>query len=127
MRALRTVAALSAIYDGLLGAGLLLAAEPLAAVFGVPPVRPAIFGDTNGLFLVAIGAGYLLPYRDPVRYRAYLWLMGPWLKGLGALAFVRDYFVRSSPTTFLLFALSDGLLAVATLWALLATRPGKTA
>jgi len=49
-------------------------------------------------------------------------VMGPLLKGAGALAFVLDHVMRDSPRSFLLFAASDGALAVWTLWALLATR-----
>jgi hypothetical protein len=44
--------------------------------------------------------------------------MGPLLKGAGALIFVLDYFVRHSPPAFLLFAISDGTLALVTFWAL---------
>jgi hypothetical protein len=46
--------------------------------------------------------------------------MGPLLKGAGAIAFVLDYLIRHSPASFLLFAASDGALAVATLWILMA-------
>jgi hypothetical protein len=74
------------------------------------------------MFLVAVGVGYLLPYRDPERYRGYLWVMGPLLKGGGALIFVLDYFFRGSPRAFLLFATTDGVLALVTLWALVASR-----
>ena len=45
--------------------------------------------------------------------------MGPFLKGAGAIAFVIDYLARGSPASFLLFAASDGALALLTLWALL--------
>ncbi len=94
----------------------------MAAVFGVAPPVPPIFGDLNGIFLIAIGVGYWFPYRDPARYRAYLWVMGPLLKGAGALAFVLDYLFRGSPSSFLLFAASDGTLALVTLVALIANR-----
>jgi len=53
-----------------------------------------------------------------VRFRWYLWLMGPVLKGAGAVAFVLDHVLRGSPRSFLLFAASDGVLAIVTLWAL---------
>jgi hypothetical protein len=66
--------------------------------------------------------GYYLPWRDPGRYRGYLWIMGPLLKGAGALVFLLDYFYRGSPRSFLLFAASDGALALVTLWALVRTR-----
>ena len=50
-----------------------------------------------------------------------MWVMGPLLKGAGAAAFLLDYAFRGSPRSFLLFAASDGLLAVVTLWALMRT------
>ena len=95
--------------------------DSLASLFGVPPATPRIFSDLNGLFLMAVGIGYALPWRDPVRYRGYLWVMGPLLKGAGATAFILDYLLRGSPASFLLFAASDGTLALLTLWALLRT------
>lgn len=115
----RTIAAVSAVYDGSVGLFLLLAAPQFASLFGVAPAQPPIFSDLNGLFLVAVGVGYYFPYRDPVGARWYLWVMGPLLKGAGAAAFLADYFIRHSPRSFLLFAASDGVLAVATLAALL--------
>jgi hypothetical protein len=116
---LSAIAAISGLYDGVVGAFLLLAADRLASLFGVPPASPPIFSDLNGLFLLAVGAGYYLPWRDPTRYRGYLWVMGPLLKGAGALLFTVHYLVGNSPASFLLFAASDGTLALLTLWALL--------
>jgi len=113
------VAGISGLYDLIVGAFLLLAADSLASLFGVPAANPRIFSDLNGLFLIAVGAGYYLPFRDPVRYRGYMWIMGPMLKGAGAAAFLLDYLFRGSPPSFLLFAASDGTLALLTLWALL--------
>lgn len=115
---LRVIALVSGLYDVLVGALLFLAAPQLAAAFGSPPVTPAVFAETNALFLVCVGLGYALPYRDPVRWRAYLWIMGPLLKFGGAFVFLRDVLLRDSPRSFLLFALSDGLLAALTLAAL---------
>lgn len=116
------VAGISGLYDLIVGAFLLLAADSLASLFGVPAANPRIFSDLNGLFLIAVGAGYYLPFTDPVRYRGYLWVMGPLLKGAGAAAFLLDYVFRGSPSSFLLFAASDGALALLTLWALLRER-----
>jgi len=45
--------------------------------------------------------------------------MGPALKGVGAAVFVLDYFIRHSPASFLVFAASDGALALLTLRALI--------
>ena len=112
------IALVSGLYDLLVGAFLLLSPGTLASLFGVPPASPRIFSDLNALFLIAVGLGYALPWRDPYRYRGYLWIMGPFLKGAGAIAFVLDYLLRGSPASFLLFAASDGALALVTLWAL---------
>jgi len=112
----------SGVYDSLVGAVLLFATGWMAAVFGVEPPVPIIHAKLNGIFLLCIGIGYALPYRDPARYRGYLWVMGPLLKGAGAAAFLVDYVVNGSPRSFLLFAASDGALALWTLAALSATR-----
>jgi len=115
---LSAIAAISGLYDFLVGAFLLLAPARIAAAFAVPPANPPIFSDLNALFLMSVGVGYALPWRDPERYRGYLWVMGPLLKGAGAAAFVLDYLLRGSPRSFLLFAASDGTLAALTLIAL---------
>ena len=118
----RTIAAVSGVYDASVGLFLLLAADRLASLFGVPPAQPPIFSALNGLFLLAVGTGYYWPFRDPRGARWYLWVMGPGLKGAGALAFLIDYLVRHSPASFLLFAASDGVLALLTLAALAGSR-----
>ena len=124
---LSTVAAISGLYDFIVGAFLLLAPDRLASLFGVPPANPPIFANLNALFLMAVAAGYVMPWREPERYRGYLWVMGPGLKGAGAVAFVLDYVLRDSPRSFLLFAASDGALAVLTLVALLSARSSRAA
>lgn len=110
---------MSGLYDLVVGAVLLFGTSWMAATFGVQPPVPVIHAKLNALFLICIGIGYALPWRDPVRYRGYLWIMGPLLKGAGAAAFLIDYFVNGSPRSFLLFAASDGALAV---WTLIALR-----
>jgi hypothetical protein len=119
---LRAVALVSLVYDALLGIGMLAGRSLLAQWFGVPSPSPPIHADLNGLFTLAIAAGYVLPYRDPERYRAYLWIMGPLLKGLGAALFVADHLLRASPSSYLVFAAADGAFALVTLWALLRKR-----
>jgi hypothetical protein len=117
----RGVAAASGVYDALVGI-LMLAGRPLLArLFSVALPTPPIHADLNGIFLLAVAAGYLIPYRDPDSRggRTYLWTMGPLLKGAGACAFLIDYFARHSPASFLVFAASDGAFALATLWVLL--------
>lgn len=116
----RTIAAVSLVYDALVGVVMLAGRPFLAQLFAVSLPTPPIHADLNGIFLLSIAAGYLIPYRAPQSSggRAYLWIMGPGLKGAGAAAFVLDYYVRHSPRSFLLFAVSDGTLALLTLWAL---------
>jgi hypothetical protein len=102
----------------------MLAGRPLLVrLFDVAPPEPPIHADLNGVFLLAVAAGYLIPYREPqsLAGRSYLWVMGPLLKGAGAIAFLLDHLVRHSPRSFLLFAASDGALALVTLAALLST------
>jgi hypothetical protein len=118
---LRVVALVSFFYDVVVGIAMSFGREWLVAWFNVPRPLPPIHADLNALFVTTVGLGYLLPYRDPERYRAYLWLMGPLLKGAGAAAFVLDYWLRDSPPSFLLFAASDGTLALVTLIALVRT------
>jgi hypothetical protein len=117
----KAVAAVSGIYDAIVGVTMLAGRPLLSSVFNVALPEPPIHADLNGIFLLSVAAGYLIPYREPdsTGGRAYLWVMGPLLKGAGAATFVIDHFVRGSPAAFLLFAVSDGALALVTLWALL--------
>ena len=118
---MRTVALVSMIYDISVGLLLTVFRGPLTTLFGVPAAVPPIHVDLNAVFVTAVGIGYWLPYRDPERYRGYLWVMGPILKGAGAATFILDYLLRGSPASFLLFAASDGALAIATLIVLVRT------
>ena len=120
LRTLSLVSLVSGIYDVAVGVTLLTAREWMARTFGVMSPQPPIFVELDALFLIAVGIGYLLPYRRPEAYRGYLWVMGPLLKGAGAVTVVADHFVHATPVSFLLFAVTDGTLAVVTLWALLA-------
>lgn len=119
---LSVVAGVSLAYDVAAGLLLLLATGSMASWFGVPPPQPILFAKLNGLFLIAVGLGYLQPMLRPDEHRAYLWVFGPLLKGGGAAIFVIDHLVNQTPRSFLLFAVTDGLLAVWTLWALLRRR-----
>jgi hypothetical protein len=116
----RTIAAVSGIYDASVGVMMLAGRPLLAQLFAVSLPSPPIHADLNGIFLLSIACGYLIPYRQPQSSggRAYLWIMGPVLKGAGAAAFLLDFAIRHSPRSFLLFALSDGALALLTLAAL---------
>lgn len=118
---MRTIALISCIYDVSVGMMLMFFRGSLQTWFGLPAAVPPIHVDLNAIFVTAVGIGYLMPYRDPDRHRGYMWVMGPLLKGAGAAAFVLDYFLRGSPPGFLLFAASDGTLALVTLIALVGT------
>ena len=122
MNCLRAIAAVSGLYDLTAGVAMLMGRPLLARFFDVALPQPPIHADLNGIFLLAVAAGYVIPFRDPERGRGYLWVMGPLLKGAGALVFVFDHLARHSPRSFLLFAASDGVLALVTLWALVVTR-----
>ena len=119
---LRSVAAISLVYDVSIGLTLFFFRDLLQTWFGVPAPNPPIHVDLNAIFVTAVGMGYLLPFRDPQHNRGYMWIFGVALKGAGAVAFVLDYWMRGSPAAFLLFAASDGTLALITLAALRASR-----
>lgn len=121
---IRGLALISGLYDILVGVSLTAGRPLLISLFGVPAPLPPIHADLNALFVTVVGIGYWWPYRDPVRYRWYMWLMNPVLKGAGALVFIADYLLRGSPASFLLFAACDGALAIVTLWALVQRRAG---
>lgn len=121
-RALSLISAISGLYDTVVGAFLFFGRPQLAAWFGAPVPVPPIHADLNAIFATCVGIGYWFPYREPERYRGYLWVMGPVLKGAGAAAFILDYLYGGSPASYLLFAASDGTLALITLVALMATR-----
>ena len=118
-RALRVVAGVSLVYDLSIGVVLLVATGTMAGWFGVPLPTPAVFVKLDALFLICVGLGYLQPLRNPDAHRAYLWVFGPVLKGAGAAAFLVDHIVNGTPASFLIFAGTDGALALATLAVLL--------
>ena len=115
---LRTIALISGLYDITVGVALTAGRPLLMSIFQLPAPVPPIHADLNALFVTSVGIGYWWPYRDPVRYRWYLWLMGPLLKGAGAAIFLADHLLRGSPDSFRLFAACDGTLAMLTLFAL---------
>jgi hypothetical protein len=112
--ALRTLALVSGVYDLALALPMLLIAPQLAAVMGAPPPVPLINAQLNGVFTLSLAAGYFWAARDVEARRGYLWVAGVLAKGLGAALFVLDHFLHGSPSTFLLFAVTDGSLAILT-------------
>ncbi len=117
-RQLSVVAGISCVYDLSLGLALLAAADHVAALFGVVVPEPRTFVTISGLLLVCVGLGYLAPWKAPDAHRAYMWIFGPLLKGAGAFIFVLEH-LSGAPASYLVFAASDGMLALVTLAVLL--------
>jgi len=120
------VAYVSAAYDLLLAVPLLLAPAATARLFGLGPPAPLVNAQLNGLFTLALAAGYLWAARDLEHRRGFLWIAGVLVKGAGAGLFLADHLLRQSPPLLLAFAASDGTLALLTLAVLLATRRPAT-
>jgi hypothetical protein len=121
--ALRALARVSGVYDLLLAVSMLLFARPLAAAMGAPPPVPLVNAQLNGVFTLTLAAGYFWAAGDVEARRGYLWIAGVLAKGLGAALFVLDHLREGSPSTFLLFAVTDGSLAVLTAWLLRRGQP----
>ena len=119
---LRSLCLVSGLYDLLIAFPLLLAPVATSRVFGAPDPVPILNAQLNGVFTLTLGAGYFWAMPDPEGRRGYLWCAGVLAKGLGAILFVLDHFLRGSPASFLLFAATDGGLALLTLALLLKTR-----
>jgi hypothetical protein len=111
---LRALSIVSGVYDLAIGVAMLLAARPLAQIFGAPAPVPVLNAELNGVFALAIGIGYFWAARDLGARRGYLWIAGVTAKGLGAVVFLLDHFIEGSPASFLIFAASDGTLALLT-------------
>ena len=97
---------------------MLLAPEFTARMFGAPSPVPVLNAQLNGLFTLTLALGYFWCAQNVDERRGYLWVAGVFVKVAGAALFIGDHFLRGSPASFLLFAASDGTLAVLTLLAL---------
>ena len=127
MKLLLGVVVVSGIYDVLLGGALLFALEEVRQLFGTEPPLFPVHANLNGLFALAVGLGYFAILKNLEANRWYIWIMGPVLKGGGALLFTLDFLLRDSPPLFLVFAATDGVLAAVTTVALVATAPRERA
>lgn len=119
---LRSLCQVSAFYDLLIAVPLLLAPVGVSRLFGAPDPVPVLNAQLNGMFTLTLAAGYVWAMADPEARRGYLWCAGVLAKGLGAVLFVLDHLLRVSPASFLLFAATDGGLALLTLALLLKPR-----
>jgi hypothetical protein len=116
---LKGLAVVSGLYDLALALPMLLVPLTMARLFGAPDPMPVLNAQLNGVFTLALAAGYFWAARDTEARRGYLWVAGVLAKGLGAALFVADHWLRGSPMSFLLFAATDGTIAVVTAIALL--------
>jgi hypothetical protein len=121
--ALRRLALVSGIYDVLLALPMLLAAPTVARLMGSPPPVPLVNAQLNGVFTLTLALGYFWAAEDVDARRGYFWVAGVFAKALGAALFVADHFLQGSPLSFLLFAMTDGTLALVTL--VLLRRPAR--
>jgi hypothetical protein len=112
---LKSLAIVSGFYDLALALPMLVAAPRMAELFGAPPPVPLLNAQLNGVFTLTLAVGYFWAASDPEARRGYFWVAGVLAKGLGAALFVLDHFTEGSPPAFLLFAATDGALALATL------------
>lgn len=123
MTSLRTLALVSGAYDLVLAVPMLFLAPEVARLFGAPPPVPVVNAQLNGVFTLSLAVGYFWAARDLEARRGYLWVAGVLAKGLGVVLFLLDHFTQGSPASFLLFAVTDGALAVLT--AVLLLRPAR--
>jgi hypothetical protein len=121
---LRALSIVSGVYDLAIGVAMLTAARTMAQAFGAPAPVPLLNAELNGVFTLTIGVGYFWALRDLPARRGYLWTFGVLAKSLGAALILFDHFTEGSPRSFLVFAASDGTLALLT--AALLMRNGKS-
>jgi hypothetical protein len=119
---LRTLAYISGVYDLALALPMLFIPLTMAQLFGAAPPSPVVNAQLNGVFTLSLAVGYFWAAQAPEERRGYFWVAGVLAKGLGAALFVADHFMRGSPSTFLVFAATDGGLAILTLFLLLRGR-----
>lgn len=115
---LRALAWIGGVYDLALSLPMLLAPELTARLFGAPQPVPVLNAQLNGLFTMTLALGYFWCALDVEARRGYLWVAGVFVKLVGAALFIGDHFLRGSPTSFLLFAATDGSIGLVTLYAL---------
>lgn len=125
-RRLRALALVSAFYDLALGLPMLVAAPEIAGLMGAGAPSPVINAQLNGLFTITLALGYFWAAADVEARRGYLWIAGVLAKAAGSLLFVVDHFARGSPDSFLLFAATDGTLALVTLVLLLQAKEPRS-
>src|SRR3990172_6804074 len=80
---LRPLALVSGVYDLMIAAPMLLAPEALARLFGAAPPVPVLNAQLNGVFALALAAGYFWAAGGAEARRGDLWAAGGLAPGLG--------------------------------------------
>ena len=124
---LRGLALVGGVYDFILSLPMMFAPELTARLFGAPPPVPVVNAQLNGLFTLTLALGYFWCAQDVSSRRGYLWVAGVFVKIAGAALFIGDHFLRGSPSSFLLFAATDGSIGLLTLLALMNPDEGARA
>ena len=123
---LRALAFLGGVYDLALCVPMLFAPELTARLFGAPQPVPVLNAQLNGLFTLTLALGYFWCALAVEERRGYLWIAGVFVKLAGSAMFIADHVFRGSPSSFLLFAATDGSIGLVTLAALLrVSRPSS--
>lgn len=100
---------------------LLLEPEWLLAVLGIP-LHQLVWGQFAGLLLILLSLFYIPATIDLGRYRANAWLAVFPSRTAGTLFFFLAVFAFDQPAGFLLGALVDGSIGLATLYCLIRIR-----
>ncbi len=99
------------VVDAVFGTAILIAAEPAAPLLRVTLPTPPIYLDLNGLFLVALGAMYLMIWREPKRL-APIAAVATLLRFGGFALFLGGAVLGRGDPSFKALALVDGVLAI---------------
>ena len=120
---LKALAWVSGIYDLALAVPMLFAARETARLFGAPDPVPLLNAQLNGVFTLSLGVGYFWAAAATARSGAVTsgW-PGCSRRGWGPRSSWSTISCAARRTSFLLFAATDGSLALLTL-ALLLRRP----
>jgi hypothetical protein len=125
-RFLKAMAIAGGVYDLALALPMLMAPEWAARLFGAPPPIPVINAQLNGLFTLTLAVGFFWCAGNVNARRGYLWIAGVFVKLAGSALFVVDHVLRGSPSSFLLFAVTDATIGLLTFAALVSSsRPSS--
>lgn len=102
---------LAAAYDAAFAVAILVFSGPASALMGLAVPADPIYFRMNGIFLVLLAALYVLPARDPIRYRGVVVVAA--VGRLLGFAFLTGSWVLGAPTAFLWLGYADLAFAAA--------------